>query len=344
MTQVTPEKQFFFMTHIYTLEKGSGLGKLHRCPDCGRKTFKRYVHIYTGEYLHESVGRCNREVKCGRHYKPRDYFRENGYPAKKNAFSPSRSSPPSPPRVYIPFEILKQTRCEYDGNSFVHHLLTLFDCDTVSRLIAGYHLGTSNDIWPGACVFWFIDRYKRIHAGQVKLFDSTGHTAKRYFNGEEKKCTTWIHAILRKKLNSSPSPDAEPTLPQWLSRYLAQNIKSTCLFGEHLLAESVKPIAIVEAPATAIVASVYLPQFTWMACGALSWLTEKRCEAIRGRWVTLFPDLNGYERWKAVGDKLGFECSDLLEKIASDEERVAGLDLRDYLVKFPVAHFRSILK
>lgn len=330
------------MTYPYTLEKGSGPGKLHWCPDCGEKTFKRYVHVDTGEYLHESVGRCNREVKCRRHYKPRDYFQDNGYPAKKNAFRPSRSSPPSPARVYIPFDILKQTRGEYESNSFVRHLLTLFDCGTVSRLIAEYHLGTSNDVWPGACVFWFIDRHKRIHAGQVKLFDSTGHTAKRYFKGEKKKCTTWIHAILRKKLNSNSSPYGEPTLPEWLSRYISQDMKSACLFGEHLITESTKPIAIVEAPATAIVASMYLPQFTWMACGALSWLTEKRCEALKDRRVTLFPDLNGYERWKAIGDKLGFGCSDLLERIATAKEKAAGLDLRDYLERFPVASFAPI--
>src|SRR5690606_16045971 len=105
---------------------------------------------------------------------------------------------------------------------------------------------------------------------------------------------------------------------------------------------STKPIAIVEAPATAIVASMYLPQFTWMACGALSWLTEKRCQALKGRRVTLFPDLNGYERWKAIGDKLGFECSDFLERIATDKEKAAGLDLRDYLERFPVADFKFI--
>src|SRR4051794_20776422 len=48
--------------HRYILEKGS---RKHRCPDCHRKTFVRYVDIQTRDYLPEQYGRCDREIKCG---------------------------------------------------------------------------------------------------------------------------------------------------------------------------------------------------------------------------------------------------------------------------------------
>lgn len=313
----------------FTLEKYKGLKTKFLCPQCGKKTLTKYIDCETGEYLNDNVGRCDREDNCGYHYKPKQYFEETGTATQKVFLGASLPSPSSP-KVYIPLEILQKSRSGYYKNSFVKHLSNLFDELTVSRLISIYHLGTSDGRWPGACVFWFIDIAGRIHAGQVKLFNAAGHTDSYENEGEKKKCTTWIHAILKRKL----SP-----LPSWLSQYNEQEKKVSCLFGEHLIKTSSKPCAVVEAPATAIVASAYLPQYTWLAAGSLSYLNAQRCEVLKGKKVVLFPDLNGYESWKVIADDLGFECSNLLEENASDEDKAKGLDLRDYLERFNVNQF-----
>lgn len=316
-------------SYKYSLEKNKGHKKKFNCPQCGKKTLTKYIDNETGEYLSDNVGRCDREDNCGYHYKPKQYFEDSGTPTQKMLFRASYSSCASY-KIYIPLEILQKSRFSYNENSFVKHLSSLFDEQTVTKLISTYYLGSSGGRWPGSCVFWFIDIQGRIHAGQVKLFNSAGHTDSYEQDGEKKKCTTWIHSILKYKLN--PKPD-------WLTQYCEQEKKVSCIFGEHLLKNSTKPVAIVEAPATAIVASVYLPQYTWLAIGALSYLNAQRCEVLKGRKVVLFPDLNAYDAWKVTADKLGFDCSNLLEENASDEDKAKGLDLRDYLERFNIGEF-----
>jgi hypothetical protein len=110
-----------------------------------------------------------------------------------------------------------------------------------------------------------------------------------------------------------------------------------CLFGEHLLIDKTKPVAIVESEKTAVIASVYLPQFVWVAVGSLTNLSTEKCSILKGRIVTLFPDLNGFDKWsnkaKEFSHLAGVTVSDLLERKATEAERKQGFDLADYLTK-----------
>ncbi|WP_212000232.1 DUF6371 domain-containing protein [Chitinophaga sp. HK235] len=243
---------------------------------------------------------------------------------------------------YIPLEVLKKSQQGYDANHFTVYLHSLFGTNITHELIQRYQIGTSGSRWPGATVFWWIDVAGKIRAGQVKQFDHTGHTVKSVHNHSH---TTWIHSILKHNHESKGEH-----LPSWLSTYLDQGGNyASCLFGEHLLKEDTgKPIAIVEAPATAIVAGVYLPGFVWLAAGSLSYLTAARTQVLSGRQVYLFPDLSAdgraFELWCNKARELAsiatFTVSDLLERSASTEERLKGLDLRDFLTRFDYQLFQ----
>lgn len=116
-----------------------------------------------------------------------------------------------------------------------------------------------------------------------------------------------------------------------------------CLFGEHLLIDKTKPVAIVESEKTAVIASVYLPQFIWVAVGSLTNLNAEKCSILKGRIVTLFPDLNGFDKWSSKAKELShlaiFTVSDLLERKATEAEKKQGFDLADYLIKYDYKAF-----
>jgi len=149
--------------------------------------------------------------------------------------------------------------------------------------------------------------------------------------------------MLYNPANGKRIKDLEPP-SDWIHSYsrLPNFNLEQSLFGEHLLAKDpTKTCALVESEKTAIIASVYLPQFIWLAVGGLSGLRVEKCQVLKGRNVILFPDLGGYQKWK---DKLvdlapfcNVKISDLLERKATSEEKNQGLDIADYLMKFPVA-------
>ncbi|WP_394801652.1 PG0870-related protein [Tenacibaculum piscium] len=70
----------------YILEKYNGMKMLYSCPNCNKsKVFTKYIDTKTNEYLSNTVGRCSREIKCGYHYKPKQYFNDNNISYKKAA-------------------------------------------------------------------------------------------------------------------------------------------------------------------------------------------------------------------------------------------------------------------
>jgi hypothetical protein len=103
------------------------------------------------------------------------------------------------------------------------------------------------------------------------------------------------------------------------------------------------PVAIVESEKTAMIASVYLPQFIWLAAGSLTNLNADKCSVLKGRTVTLFPDLQGYDKWNSKANELShlakFTVSDLLERKATEAEKKLGFDLADYLIEFDLEAF-----
>lgn len=301
----------------YILEPYKGLKNRYRCPGCNKAgKFTRYIDKQNGEQLGENVGKCERVIKCGYHYPPKHYFVDN------NISFTQPNEPKVNPRIilhpkfetsFIETTLLQQSRCNKHPNFFIDYLASLWDYEVAYYLADKYNIGTSKH-WQGANIFWQMDCFNRIRSGKIMLYNScTGKRVKNPYNH-----INWVHTVLR-----------------------LQNFKlEQCYFGEHLLnTEPTKPVAIVESEKTAIIASVFLPEFIWLACGSVNNLNENKSKGLKGRNVVLFPDLGCYELWKQKIPKLTklatFRISNLLERKATEEERRQGLDLVDFLIKLP---------
>jgi hypothetical protein len=307
--------------HRYTLEPYKGMNTRYRCPGCQQrdKTFSLYIDTETGEQVHPSVGRCNRESNCGYHYTPKQYFQDHNIsfdtPPRPKAYKPKPVTKPKPVS-FIPVEVFKTSLKGHEANHFIKFLINLLGVEVTNELIGQYFIATSN-FWHGATVFWQIDKQGKVRTGKIMLYSPT--TGKRI--KEPSNHISWIHKAIKQ-------PEFE----------LKQ-----CLFGEHLLIDKTKPVAIVESEKTAVIASVYLPQFIWLAVGSLTNLNAEKCSILKGRTVTLFPDLNGFDKWISKAKELSqlahFAVSDLLERKATGAEKKQGFDLADYLIKFDYKAF-----
>ena len=309
--------------HKYILEPYKGMNTRYRCPSCQQrdKTFSLYIDTETGEHINPTVGRCNRESNCGHHYTPKQYFQDNNISfdtPQPKAYKPRPVTPQQKSVSFIPVEVFKASLnpTVFETNYFVQFLINLFGVEVTSQLVSRYFIATSKH-WNGATVFWQIDIKGKVRTGKIMLYSpTTGKRIKEPFNH-----INWVHKALKK-------PEFE----------LRQ-----CLFGEHLLIDKTKHVAIVESEKTAIIASVYLPQFIWVAVGSLTNLNAEKCSILKGRTVTLFPDLNGFEKWSSKAKELShlaiFTVSDLLERKATEAERKQGFDLADYLIKYEYEAF-----
>jgi hypothetical protein len=311
----------------FELEKGS---QKHTCPACSQKWLVRYVISNTNEHLASDVGRCDRESKCGYHFTPKMYFVENPQAAaasqngrihgqafiNKNGSQAKYEAPILIQKTdYIEKRFLMASLQNYKQNAFVQFLLNLFpDClDEVQKAVKDYRIGSTPD---GKTIFWQIDQRMRIRTGKIIAYDAnTGKRIKSVY-------PNWIHSELKKykKVRND------------------FNLKQ-CFFGEHLIRNtSNKPVCIVEAEKTAVIASVCYPSFVWLAIGSKQSLKFERIKQIgRDRKIILYPDADGFDVWNKaaqIARNNGFDVtiSNLINANASDTERINGFDLADYLI------------
>ena len=287
------------------------------CPNCRKRRFVRYIDLEKDEILPNIVGRCDREISCGYHLTPKQYFETNGVLTTYHSITIPKKEDP---HTYHDMKLVSQSGRNFKQNNFILYLKTIFNEDQVKQIIRRYLLGTSFN-WRGATVFWQIDDNNLVKGGKIMLYSSTtGKRVKKPFNH-----ITWVHSVLLKK------------------KVIEKFNLDQCLFGLHLLNEHQnKPVAIVESEKTACIMSELFDKYIWLSCGSISNINSKMFQPIKDRKIILYPDLSidqkAFINWKEKSDQLdenGFDISvsHLLEEKSTVVQRGHGLDIADFFIQ-----------
>jgi len=355
----------------YSLDPGS---KKFTCPACHKKRLVKYLDNNTGNYLNDDFGRCDRQQNCGYHKAPPKgkkcylitflsiqdispkaikavdengvinfvpksqilervknecwltewYLKKETIPftgCNSKYFNSDKlevvntitvkEPQPEPKPSYHSLETLDQLFNEScTDDHFTKFLHSIFSIDEVEKAVKDYFITGNNKKWPMATIFWQIDHKEQIHAGKVMLYNpETGKRIKEPYSH-----INWLHNI---------ENETDFNLSQ-------------CLFGLHRINEDYqKTIAIIESEKTAIIMSIVLPEYIWLATGAKHGLKLDKLKPLKNRQIILYPDKGEFKNWQkveteATKNRFKIQTSNLLEN--TDLE--AGADLADlYLQK-----------
>jgi hypothetical protein len=288
------------INYKYQLDRSS---KKFICPRCNKKTFVKYTDTETGKYLSETIGRCDSESSCA-------YFNK---PAGENKKTFQIIDMPKPLPSYHKYDLVIQSKRNYNRNNFIRFLKTIFLDIEVSKAIRKYCIGTSNR-WEGAAVFWQIDNLQRVHAGKILQYNVVN--GKRVKEKDGKGLIDWVHSTLKRK------------------NVLKEFQLYQCLFGLHLITDGdTKTIGIVESEKTAIIMSLFKPNYIWLATGSKQGFKFDMLQPIKPYKVIAFPDKSEYNDWLSKAKELngfGFDITvnDWLELTTYE----AGTDLADVYI------------
>ena len=197
-----------------------------------------YVDTETGEILHETCGRCNRESHCGYHLTPSQYFQQNPgarpqgdawrqlpqwLNKRKSAIVTAPQPQPSGPISELPKEIVVKTISFTCESNLVKYLNTLFDPLIVEGAVSDYQLGVTRN---GETIFYQIDGKGRYRGGKIIQYNpATGHRIKgtdlpvRWVHTEFKSnLGDKLNVLTGRKILVYPDVDAFDEWSEWFAQ------------------------------------------------------------------------------------------------------------------------------
>lgn len=338
-------------TFKYNLDKSS---KKFACPSCGKKTLVCFRDI-EGKYAPVTFGRCDREVNCGYFMKPED---------DAPVFVPYQRPIDREPSL-IPAENVASTLTGYEDNNFVKWLISKFDRERVERLIQAYRIGVddSSPYTKDWIIFWQHDIHNRVRSGKIVRYKEDGHRDKehaatwyhkRQRAGEPlfpdfylKQCLFGEHLLTIERGKPIAIVESEKTA-MICSLFIDKYVWLSCGGITQLTDEKVAPLrnrTVTLFPDTGSEGKngdLYINKSTgnvyekangsWSKTDVFleSWGEDQRGSKYRSGDG---PPASAYSKWKEKATLYNFNISDHIERIASEADKEAGLDLADFLLR-----------
>ena len=261
------------------------------CPKCQKKEFKVYVKTGTNIVVDET-----KYGRCNR----QDACQYHEYPRIKddNWVAPQRKHVVITPQPeYVSSEIVEMTFRNFNQNVFFMYLVKMFGRETAYDLQSQYNIGTASN---GGTIFWQQDDKGRFRTGKVIYYNANGrrnHDRKSWF----------VHSKIRQNF----------TYQQ-------------CFFGLHL-ADGTKPVALCESEKTAVMMSVYQPEYVWLASGGSEMLSPLRLAELK-RLDKVFADNGQFDKWKEKTRNYERQMDVTVDRAVTDGLLEKGSDILDLVL------------
>lgn len=160
-------------------------------------------------------------------------------------------------KKYIDPTVVKESLSQKPENNLLGYIRKTYGNEKTERAINLYYLGTDP---TGYTLFWNVDKNLKVRKAKAVKYDVTG------------KRTNRIRSL-----------------------YLNENGYKACLYGEHLLKYGKRDqdiYVLVESEKTAIISSIILPEYWWIAYGGINGLTKDKMKVLKGYRVLIIPDMS----------------------------------------------------
>lgn len=316
----------------YILQPYRGISTRRTCPACGGKLeFTLYIDASTGAPIHNTVGKCNRELKCGYHYTPSQYFGDNP-DQRAERLTNYKPVEMKKETVFLPDRFIPSGD-NLENNNLYRFFVSRFGEAESKRVFSLYRVGSSHN-WKNnngySAAFPQIDVTGKLR--QIKVIAYNPETGKRLHKEDPAE----------RRTKSGYTTDTTQDKVWFAGKTLLENYEANlqqCFFGEHLVKDADR-ICIVESEKTAMIASICLPDSVWIATGGKNgckWTSFEVCRVLTGKFVVLYPDLKCFDEWSQKAEALRKQglrvtVSRYLEDRAAEQEKEKGLDIADYLL------------
>ena len=224
-----------------------------------------------------------------------------------------KSELPSDPQLFtipdealVPYVMNLQLRLsEGKLRGLLPYLQNFFTEEQIQQGIRQYRLGC---VHKDCVLYPFFDIEGRLRKMKVMRYDDMGHRKK---NG-----ISTSHSFLKE---DGIIP------PQWKER--------SCWFGEHLLSKHPDlPVVIVESEKTALVCSMLMPSYLWLATAGCGHFREVGLvkEQLNSRTTYILPDKGQYDNWTKEAKK--YQVKGLVLDFIETMEVERNTDLADLLL------------
>ena len=329
----------------YTLDSGEKF----ECPSCGAsKRFVRYKDNVRGNYVDGEYGKCDRVNSCGHwvqiknKYVNADMLHQDVVPGRERSILMSDTFEfEFYESYYLNRNISRIGNETRNTNVFLRGLAKRFGIENVIRIHKEMRIGTFYD---GGTIFPFFNTRDELITGKIMFYDKN---LKRIRSGR-RSYPMWFHNYDYKAEDGY----------YYAGGIQEQHITDIPFFNYKFRAYvsgEIDTVCLVESEKTAVIMSIVLPDYHWIASGGLCNLQEYKFFGMNSlNWV-LFPDL-GYiknknntsvrdyweNRFDQLSKKFDFKSLSFPEYIppnANDRDVSSwldkGYDVADFVLKDP---------